>query len=320
MKVVVIGGKGHIGTYLVPRLVDAGHEVAVVTRGQRAPYQPHPAWRTVDQITIDRAQAEQEGTFGPQIAALEPHAVVDLISFTVASTRHLVEALRGRVRHYLHCGTIWVKGILVEAPTREETPSPPFGDYGVNKAAIEEFLLDEARAGDLPATMVNPGHIVGPGWNPINPLGNANPEVFRRLARGERLYVPHFGMETLHHVHADDVAQVFARAMTHWSSAVGEQFFATSPAAVTLQGYALEAARWFGQQADLQFVPWEEWVQLCGLPHADVDATYAHLSHGQCCSIEKARRLLDYQPRYTSFAAVREAVEWMVGHGVIEYA
>jgi nucleoside-diphosphate-sugar epimerase len=229
-----------------------------------------------------------------------------------------VEALRGQVRHYLHCGTIWVKGALVEAPMREETPSPPFDEYGINKAAIEGFLLGEARAGDFPATMVNPGHIVGPGWHPVNPLGNTNPAVFDQLARGEALHVPNFGMETLHHVHADDVAQVFAKAMSHWSSAVGEPFFATSPAAVTLKGYAHEAARWFGQEADLQFVPWEEWTEVCGLAQEDIDATYSHLSHGQCCSIEKARQLLDYQPRYTSFAAVREAVEWMVEQGIIE--
>jgi nucleoside-diphosphate-sugar epimerase len=33
MKVVVIGGTGHVGTYLIPRLVQAGHEVLCVTRG-----------------------------------------------------------------------------------------------------------------------------------------------------------------------------------------------------------------------------------------------------------------------------------------------
>ena len=35
MRVVVIGGSGHVGTYLIPRLVAAGHEVVNVSRGQR---------------------------------------------------------------------------------------------------------------------------------------------------------------------------------------------------------------------------------------------------------------------------------------------
>ena len=34
MKAVVIGGCGHIGTYLVPRLVKAGYQVINVTRGR----------------------------------------------------------------------------------------------------------------------------------------------------------------------------------------------------------------------------------------------------------------------------------------------
>ena len=40
MRVVVIGGSGHIGTYLVPMLVERGHEVINVTRGERAPCHP----------------------------------------------------------------------------------------------------------------------------------------------------------------------------------------------------------------------------------------------------------------------------------------
>ena len=54
MRVVIIGGSGHTGTYLVPRLVEAGYEVINVTRGKGKPYHPHAAWRSVQQVTIDR--------------------------------------------------------------------------------------------------------------------------------------------------------------------------------------------------------------------------------------------------------------------------
>ena len=39
-RVVIIGGSGHVGTYLVPRLVEAGFDVVNVSRGERQPYQP----------------------------------------------------------------------------------------------------------------------------------------------------------------------------------------------------------------------------------------------------------------------------------------
>ena len=51
-RVVVIGATGHIGTYLVPRLVDRGHEVIAVSRGARGPYQASPRWAAV---TTNRA-------------------------------------------------------------------------------------------------------------------------------------------------------------------------------------------------------------------------------------------------------------------------
>ena len=46
-RAVIIGGSGHIGTYLVPRLVEAGFEVVNVSRGQREAYTPHAAWKDV---------------------------------------------------------------------------------------------------------------------------------------------------------------------------------------------------------------------------------------------------------------------------------
>jgi uncharacterized protein YbjT (DUF2867 family) len=52
MRVVIIGGTGHVGTYLVPRLVKAGYDVLSVSRQQREPYQPHPVWKSVKMIDL----------------------------------------------------------------------------------------------------------------------------------------------------------------------------------------------------------------------------------------------------------------------------
>jgi nucleoside-diphosphate-sugar epimerase len=193
MRVVVIGGSGHVGTFLVPRLVEAGHEVVSISRGQREPYQVHPAWQSVEQVTLDREAEEAEGTFGKRVLGLEPDAVVDMICFTPESARQLVDALRGRISHFLHCGTIWVHGHSTKVPTTEDQTRRPFGDYGVQKARIEAYLLDEARRGGFPATVLHPGHIVGPGWAPVNPAGNFDLTVFERLARGRNWPSPTSG-------------------------------------------------------------------------------------------------------------------------------
>src|SRR5215468_8300631 len=190
MRVVVIGGTGHIGTYLSPMLVEAGHNVICVSRSLRKPYIDHPRWNQVAHSVLDRIAEEANGTFGQKIAALQPEVVVDLTCYTEASARQLVAALHGRLKHFLHCGTIWVHGHSVQVPTTEDAPREPIGDYGCRKLAIEEYLLGEAQSGAFPATILHPGHIVGPGWRPINPAGNFNPGVFSRLATGDEVLLP----------------------------------------------------------------------------------------------------------------------------------
>ena len=312
MRVVVIGGTGHIGTYLIPMLVDAGYEVVSVSRCEREPYQAHSAWKSVKQVQIDRTDAEQRKTFGIQVQNLAPDVVVDLICFTEESAVQLVEAVRSRVQHFLHCGTIWVHGHSVQVPTSENQPRLPFGEYGIQKAKIEALLLKEARLNGFPATVLHPGHIVGPGWTPVNPAGNFNPDNFRKLARGEELVLPNLGMETVHHVHAEDVAQGFMKSILHWNSAVGESFHIVSPQALTLRGYAEGVAAWFGQPAHLGFLPWEEWRK--NVPDKESQATWDHIAHSPNCSIAKAQRLIDYQPRYSSLQGVKEAVTWLIEH------
>jgi nucleoside-diphosphate-sugar epimerase len=316
-RVAVIGGTGHIGTYLIPRLVEAGHDVVVVSRNERQPYQAHSAWNRVEMVRIDRTAAEEAGTFGRHIRALEAEIVMDLICFTEESVQHLVDALRGQVQHFLHCGTIGVYGPSEVVPTTEmQARRPPnWADgYGVKKAQIEAYLLDEARRNAFPATVLHPGHICGIGWLPVTPACNFNPDVYRRLARGEEVLLPNLGMETLHHVHADDVAQSFVQALVCWSASVGEAFNVVSPAAVTMRGLAERVASWFGREAVLRFLPWEEWLAQ----QSDEDVSWAPIvQQSPNFSIDKARRLIGYRPRYTSYETVYESLMWLVETGAV---
>jgi len=175
------------------------------------------------------------------------------------------------------------------------------GDAG-RKAAIEKYLLNE----DFPATVLHPGHLVGSGWTPLNPAANFNPKVFEDLAQGNEITLPNFGRETLHHVHADDVAQAFMKAMTHRANALGESFHVVSPKAVTMIGYAESVAAWHGREAKIRFEPWQTWS--ASVSEKEARTTWDHIARSPNCSIEKARRLLDYNPRYTSLEAIRESL------------
>ena len=128
--------------------------------------------------------------------------------------------------------------------------------------------------------------------------------------------MPNQGLEIVHHVHADDVAQLFMQALANWNAAVGESFHAVSPAALTLRGYADAVAGWFGKEANLTFLPFGAWRDT--VSEKDADATLGHLEHSpNCYSIAKPQRLLNYRPRYSSLQAVYEAVQRLIADEVI---
>ena len=243
---------------------------------------------------------------------------MDLICFTPDSASALVEALRGRSGHLIHCGTIWRYGLSVKQPMREDDTSPPFGEYGTQKAAIAQFLAAETRSGGLATTVLQPGHISGPGWPPIGPLGNLDPDVWYALSAGREIAVPGLGAELLHHVHADDVAQAFQLTVEHRDAAAGESFNVVAPSALTVRGFLAIAAGWFGQIAQTRSVSWVEFRSATTAGYAD--SSWQHLSRSQYASIDKARTLLSYAPAFEPEAAVLDSIRWLIDHDRLKVA
>jgi nucleoside-diphosphate-sugar epimerase len=307
MRVLVIGATGHVGGYLVPSLVRAGHEVVAMSRGKQEPYRTDEAWSSAETVRIDRAAADADGTFVDAVLATRPDVVVDMVCFEPASASALVAGLAGRIERLLMCGTIWVHGPTLAAPTREADPRRPYGEYGTKKAEIERIVLGS----DVPSVVLHPGHISGPGWPVINPVGNLDPEVWRALAAGTELVVPNDGVATMHHVHAADVASAFALALNN-SAALGESFHVVSERALSTRGLADAAAEWFGQTAQLRPVSWDEFAAQTTPEFAA--SSREHLQRSHVMSIDKAKSVLGYAPKYTSAQAVREAVDWLAAN------
>jgi nucleoside-diphosphate-sugar epimerase len=314
-KIIVIGATGHIGSYLLPRLVRGGHEVIAMSRGVRGPYHPSPEWAAITQVTVDREAEDAAGTFGARVAALRPDAVIDLICFTAASAWQLVDALRPSRPLLVHCGTIWVHGPALRVPITEDEPRTAYGEYGTGKAEIEALLHRETLAGGVPAIVLHPGHISGPGWPVITPAGDIDPLVWTKLATGQPLPLPDHGLGVLNHVHADDVAQAFELALSR-PAAIGSSFHVVAEQSMTLRGLATGVARWFGREPVLDFVDWAEFERRVSPEQAQ--STREHTFRGITASIARAREVLGYAPRYSSLDALHEALTWLVANGQVD--
>ncbi len=82
---------------------------------------------------------------------------------------------------------------------------------------------------------------------------------------------------------------------------------------MNVRGYAHTAAGWFGREADLRSVAWEQFRAATD-PEA-AEASWEHLSRSHYFSVAKAQALLGYAPRHTPEQAILESVRWLVDHG-----
>lgn len=314
MKIIVIGGGGHIGTYLTPRLAKAGHEVISISRGLNKPYIEDPAWKKVTQIKMDRSKSEN---FSQEIADMNAGVVVDLINFTVEDVKSMVETLKETdISHYLYCSSIWAHGRAEKIPADPNGVKHPLDDYGWAKYKSEQYLKKEFRANGFPATVIMPGQISGPGWTFINPIGNEDTKVFQTIADGGKVYLPSFGMETLHHVHASDVAQMFVDAINHRNQALGESFHAVAEESLTLYGYTTLMYKFFNHNPQIEFLSWEKWCEYMDDDY-HIDKTYFHIARSGNYSIENAKRLIEYSPKYTTSEVVEDSLKSYIERGII---
>lgn len=319
MRVVVIGGTGHIGTYLCPMLAEAGHEVICVSRGLNKPYDEQKSLESVSMVQLDRSLMSSED-FAEKIADLSADVVIDLINFKVEDAQSMTEVLQGRVKHYIYCSSCWAEGRAEILPVNpDNNDKHPLCDYGRQKYATEQCLLRQWHENRFPVTIIMPGQISGAGWEIINPWGCRLMRCNEIIKSGGKIYLPNFGMETIHHVHAEDVAQLFACAVNNRENALGEKFYAVSGQSITLYGYARLIYDFYGKTPDIDFLPWHDWQEYvrkeCRCKYTDetieqqLTESYLHLTRSGYFNTEKEHLLLGYEPRHTNVETIIESVK-----------
>ena len=309
MHVVIIGGSGRVAP-TSSRLVEAGFDVTAISRGERQPYQPRGNRCARSPSTARRPRA---GEFGPRVRALEPDIVIDMICFTLASAQHLVESLRGpapaALRHDLDS-----RAERPGADHRSAAP-PPVRRVRHPKGGHRGVPAGRSAARQHPGHGAPSGAHRGAGLGAAQPGGALQPTRVRAVGarRGDHPAQPGPGDGAPRPrrrcgpgVHGRDhpLEQRGRRRVSHRLAR------GAHPARLCRGD-----ADWFGQPARLRFLPWDEWKATVAPEEAQ--ATWEHIARSPNCSIDKARRLLGYQPRYSSLQAVQESVSWLIDHGQI---
>lgn len=121
--------------------------------------------------------------------------------------------------------------------------------------------------------------------------------VIEALRDGREVVLPNLGLETLHHVHAADVAGIIDAAIRTGAPSFGQEYHAVSRRAITLRGFCEEVAGLFGRHAKVRFAPFDEFAREVG--DEDAACTLEHISRSPSCSPAKAERELGYVTRTT---------------------
>ena len=304
MKVFVIGASGHIGSYLIPELLKRGHEVTALMRGNKAPY----GWNSdifdkINVINADRGNFIEEN----RLSSLKVDVICDLIAYDLESVKKITSQIKNDA-FYLQIGSIWTYENKIYLPVDEDHPKNSKGNYGKQKGLIEDYLLAEAKAGRLRACVVHPGHISGKEWQPINPQGNVDISVFEKIKNGEELVLPYLGLNTLHHIHSYDLANIIAACIEKQEISNGEAFIAVAERAMTLRAICENLYGYYGRKPNLRYVEWQEFLKTVG-DEAAAD-TYDHIYHSPCCTVEKAKRLLGVDIKYSIMDIFFEYIEY----------
>ena len=293
MKVLVIGASGHVGSYLVKELVQAGHEVIGIMRGNRTPYgYDESIWSKVQVVPMSR----EELYTGDLIEKTGADVICDLIAFDLEGVKKIVSKIQNDA-FYVQIGSIWMYENKEYLPVDENHPKNALQEYGKQKGLIENFLFEQVARGTLRATVIHPGHVSGKEWQPINPQGNLDFSVFEKIRDGKEIFLPYDGLGTLQHIHAEDLAKLILATMEKQEIANGQAFISVAEKAMTLRAITENLYRYFGHEPKITYLEWKAFEEAVGAQNAL--ATWDHISHSPCCTPQKAKQLLGVKSQYS---------------------
>ncbi|MDO8303441.1 MAG: NAD(P)-dependent oxidoreductase [Sedimentisphaerales bacterium] len=185
-------------------------------------------------------------------------------------------------------------------PVDEEHPDDPKDMYSTTKRMQELLAMTYYHQYKVPTTVLRLTAVVGPSGKGG---GRGYREMARMLKEGGTVQIPHFSAEELcHYVDIRDVARMHLVVGEH-AGAVGEIFNCCAKEPTRGSDFA---------KACQQVAP--------GIK-VEFGFAWSMAQGGQISfSMEKAKRLLGYEPKYTLADAVRSIRQWVDAGGLEESA
>ena len=324
--VLVTGGLGFLGSHLVRRLLAAGETVRIFARPpQNGSLPVVPAgsevvvWGDIrDAAAVERAVAGCE-------------VVIHLVSnfrkgggsdrreareVNVGGTTNVAAACaRQGVGQLVHGSTIGVHGSVLKIPADEATPFNPLDLYQQTKAEAEEEVWRVHRETGLPATILRPISIFGPGDRRMLKLF--------KLIQKRRFVMVGDGTALFQPAYVDDVVEGFRLALRN-PRATGEALIVGGEEYVPLEELVKTIAAELGVRPPRLRVPLAPVLGLadlcerCCVP-LGIDPPLhrrrvSFFQNVRAFKLDKARRVLGFTPRFPLREALGRTIAWYREH------
>ena len=217
MKILVTGGAGFIGSHVVDRYVDLGHEVAVIdnlSTGFEKNLNAKAKFFKADIRELEKIY-EIAGDFKPDV--INHHAALaevtksienpsDTLAVNVMGTANvLLAGGKASIKHFIFSSTGGaIYGDPVHLPADESCKPAPLSPYGLSKLLGENIIEFYARIYGLTYTIFRYSNVYGPRQNPGGEAGVV--AIFTNLIKsGTRPTIFGDGSKTRDYVYVGDI-------------------------------------------------------------------------------------------------------------------
>jgi len=331
VKLLVTGAAGFIAGYLVPELLEAGHEVVGLDNFSKygplaRSHDDHPGYRFVEGDAKDVGLLTELAADCVQVVAAAAmiggisyfHALAyDLLAENeriLAATFDAAIAARrsGTLERIVVVSSSMVYESATVFPTSEGaqlTSPPPVSTYGFQKLASEYFAKGAFEQHGLPYTIVRPFNCVGIGerrarrdaqitsGNVTLAMSHVVPDLVLKVLKGQDpLHLLGDGTQVRHYTYGGDLARGIRLAMES-PRAVGEDFNLSTATSTTVLELA-ELIWRFVHGASRPF----RWTS---------DPPFVHDVQMRVPDVHKAREVLGFEATTSLDAMLEEVVSWI---------
>lgn len=218
MKVLVTGGAGFIGSHLVDRLIQEGHEVVVVdnlstgkrrnlSRAARFFKLDIQSWRLERVFRNERPNVVMHLAAQMDVRKSVEDPVFDAQVNVLGTLNVLQQAVRHGVRKVVFSssgGAIYGEQEIYPAP--ESHVTRPLSPYGISKLCGEQYLSYYQRVSGLQVVNLRYANVYGPRQDPDGEAGVV--AIFiQKLLNNEQAIVNGNGRQTRDFVYVEDVVE-----------------------------------------------------------------------------------------------------------------